>query len=202
MLRQLSLALKDVSARLKTRLAQGLVVDIYPTTYEMRIGILQSKAQAMNAAIPQDVIEFLAERITTNVRELEGALRRVVANAQLLGSPITLETTKLILRDMLNLYEKELSIDLIQKETAEYFQLQPQNLKSNSKERKIAQPRQIAMYLSKVLTTHSLPEIGAAFDRDHTTIMHAVRTIEERMKVDLKVYEDVEALRKSLQRYS
>lgn len=196
------LALKNMSERLKTRLAQGLVVDIYPTTYEMRIGILQSKAQAMNAAVPQDVIEFLAERITTNVRELEGALRRVVANAQLLGSPITLDTTKMILRDMLNLYEKELSIDLIQKETAEYFQIQPNNLKSNSKERKIAQPRQIAMYLAKVLTTHSLPEIGAAFDRDHTTIMHAVRTIEERMKMDLKVYEDVEALRKSLQRYS
>ena len=196
------LALKDIDARLKTRLAQGLVVDIFPTTYEMRIGILQSKAQAMNAAIPQDVIEFLAERITTNVRELEGALRRVVANAQLLGSPITLDTTKMILRDTLNLYEKELSIDLIQKETAEYFQIQPNNLKSNSKERRVAQPRQIAMYLSKVLTTHSLPEIGAAFDRDHTTIMHAVRTIEERMKADLKVYEDVEALRKSLQRYS
>lgn len=196
------LALKDIDARLKTRLAQGLVVDIFPTTYEMRIGILQSKAQAMNAAIPQDVIEFLAERITTNVRELEGALRRVVANAQLLGSPITLDTTKMILRDMLNLYEKELSIDLIQKETAEYFQIQPNNLKSNSKERRVAQPRQIAMYLSKILTTHSLPEIGAAFDRDHTTIIHAVRTIEERMKVDLKVYEDVEALRKSLQRYS
>ena len=154
------LELKGIEDRLKTRMAQGLVVDIYPTTYEMRIGILQTKAALLNVTVPQDVIEFLAEKITTNVRELEGALKRIVASTQLLGMPITLDNTKSLLRDLLHTYEKELSISDIQKTVADYYTVRLTDLKSTRKDRKIARPRQIAMYLSKTLTTKSLPEIG------------------------------------------
>lgn len=192
------LDLKGIEDRLKTRMAQGLVVDIYPTTYEMRIGILQSKAALLEANVPQDVIEFLADRITTNVRELEGALKRVVASTQLLGTAITLDNTKALLKDLLNTYEKELSIADIQKAVADYYTLKLVDLKSTRRDRKIARPRQIAMYLAKVLTTKSLPEIGAAFDRDHTTVIHAVRTIEEKINADTEVTEDITALKRSL----
>ena len=192
------LDLKGIEDRLKTRMAQGLVVDIHPTTYEMRIGILQSKAALLEADVPQDVIEFLAERITTNVRELEGALKRVVASTQLLGTAITLDNTKALLKDLLNTYEKELSIDDIQKAVADYYTLKLSDLKSTRRDRKIARPRQIAMYLSKVLTTKSLPEIGSAFDRDHTTIIHAVRTIEEKISSDADLTQDITALKRSL----
>ncbi len=192
------LELKGIEDRLKTRMAQGLVVDIYPTTYEMRIGILQTKAALLNVTVPQDVIEFLAEKITTNVRELEGALKRIVASTQLLGMPITLDNTKSLLRDLLHTYEKELSISDIQKTVADYYTVRLTDLKSTRKDRKIARPRQIAMYLSKTLTTKSLPEIGAAFGRDHTTIIHAVRTIEEKLLSDAQLAEDVKSLKRNL----
>ncbi len=192
------LDLKGIEDRLKTRMAQGLVVDIYPTTYEMRIGILQSKAALFNAKVPQDVIEFLAEKITTNVRELEGALKRVVASTQLLGTPISLDTTKELLRDLLNIYKKEFSISDIQKAVADYYNLKLLDLKSTRKDRRIARPRQIAMYLAKTLTTKSLPEIGSAFDRDHTTIIHAVRTIESKIMQDQDLSEDITRLKRSL----
>ena len=152
----------------------------------------------MEADVPQDVIEFLAERITTNVRELEGALKRVVASTQLLGTAITLDNTKALLKDLLNTYEKELSIADIQKAVADYYTLKLSDLKSTRRDRKIARPRQIAMYLAKVLTTKSLPEIGAAFDRDHTTIIHAVRTIEDKITSDAGLTEDITALKRSL----
>lgn len=192
------LELKGIEDRLKTRMAQGLVVDIFPTTYEMRIGILESKAALLNAPVPADVIAFLAERITSNVRELEGALKRVIANAQLLGTEITLDSTRQILRDILNVYEKEITVEDIQKAVADHFTLKMSDLKSTRRDRKIARPRQMAMYLAKILTTKSLPDIGSAFDRDHTTIIHAVRTIEELIKTDKNVAEDVCLLEKML----
>lgn len=192
------LDLKGLDDRLKTRMAQGLVADIYPTTYEMRLGILQSKATLLKAAVPNDVMELLASKITTNVRELEGALKRLVANAQFLGTPITLDNTRMILRDMLNTYEKELSVADIQKKVAEYYTIRLADLQSTRKDRTIARPRQIAMYLAKTLTTFSLPDIGKAFNRDHTTVMHAVKTIEEKIKTDATLSDDVRALSKGI----
>ncbi len=192
------LQLKGMEERLKTRIAQGLIVDIYPTTYEMRIGILQSKAEQWGVFVPADVIDFLAQKITTNVRELEGALKRLVANAQLLGTPITLNSTQTILRDVLNLYEKEITIDSIQKAVCDHFMVKSSDLKSTRRDRNIARPRQIAMYLSKELTSKSLPEIGLAFDRDHSTIIHAVKTIETLIKSDAEVSEAVLFLKRGL----
>ena len=192
------LELKGIEDRLKTRMAQGLVVDIFPTTYEMRIGILQSKAALMGASVPEDVIAFLAERITSNVRELEGALKRVIANADLLGAPINLETTRQVLRDILDIYEKEITIEDIQKAVADFYLLKLSDLKSTRRDRKIARPRQIAMWLSKSMTTKSLPDIGSAFERDHTTIIHAVRTIDELKQKDQQLAADLALLERNL----
>ena len=192
------LELKGIEERLKTRMAQGLVVDIFPTTYEMRIGILQSKAALLGTSVPEDVIAFLAERITSNVRELEGALKRVVANAELLGAPINLETTRQVLRDILDVYEKEITVEDIQKAVADFYLLKLADLKSTRRDRKIARPRQVAMWLSKNMTTKSLPDIGSAFDRDHTTIIHAVRTIDELKGKDQQLAADLALLERNL----
>ena len=192
------LQLKGIEDRLKTRMAQGLIVDIYPTTYEMRIGILQSKAEQAGAVIPKDVIEFLAEKITTNVRELEGALKRLIANAEFLKTPITLNTTQSILKDVLNTYEKEITVDAIQKQVCSHFLIKDSDLKSTRRDRNIARPRQIAMYLAKCLTNKSLPELGIAFGRDHSTIIHAIRTIEDLIKTDADVAESVDLLKRSI----
>lgn len=192
------LELKGIEERLKTRMAQGLVVDIFPTTYEMRIGILQSKAALLGTSVPEDVIAFLAERITSNVRELEGALKRVVANAELLGAPINLETTRQVLRDILDVYEKEITVEDIQKAVADFYLLKLADLKSTRRDRKIARPRQMAMWLSKNMTTKSLPDIGSAFDRDHTTIIHAVRTIDELKGKDQQLAADLALLERNL----
>lgn len=191
--------LKGIEDRLKTRMGYGLVVDIYPTTYELRLGILQSKAQMMGAEVPETVIDFLAHHISTNVRELEGALRRVVAHSQLIGLPITLESTQDILKDLLGACERKVTIEEIQKKVAEHYNLKVADLKSAKKERKIARPRQVAMYLSKVLTTKSLPEIGLKFDRDHTTVIHAIKTIEDLLKTDANLNEDINILKRTLE---
>lgn len=192
------LQLKGIEDRLRTRMAQGLIVDIYPTTYEMRIGILQAKAESWGAVVPNDVIAFLAEKITTNVRELEGSLKRVVAQAEFTHTPITLALTQNILKDVLNLYEKEITLDAIQKQVCAHFMIKDSDLKSNRRDRNIARPRQIAMYLAKHLTSRSLPEIGAAFGRDHSTIIHAIRTIEDLMKTDKDIAESVALLTRSI----
>ena len=192
------LDLKDLDDRLKTRMAQGLIADIFPTTYEMRIGILQNKAALWNVSLPMDVADFLARHITTNVRELEGALKRVIAKAQLLGAPITLDETKIILKEVLENYAQEISISEIQKAVCDYFTVRMADLKSTRRDRSIARPRQIAMYLVKTLTTKSLPDIGHAFGRDHTTIMHAIRTVADLIKKDATVCEDVNRLKKML----
>lgn len=192
------LELQGLEDRLKSRIAHGLVVDIHPTTYEMRLGILEVKAQQMGVQVPFDVIEFLSEKITTNVRELEGALRKVVAAAQLLGTPITLSTTQMILRDLMESYQKEVSISEIQKQTADYFNINLSDLKSVRRDRKIARPRQIAMYLAKTMTTKSLPDIGLGFGRDHTTVMHAVKTIEAQIKKDSELSDHIMRLKQRI----
>lgn len=190
------LELKGLEDRLKTRMAQGLIVDIYPTTYEMRIGILQSKAEQWGIDVPMDVVEFLAEHITGNVRELEGALKRLGADAQLLNTKITLASTQAILKDVLNLYQREISVSDIQKAVCDYFVVKLSDLKSSRRERSIARPRQIAMYLAKELTSKSLPEIGLDFGRDHTTILHAIRLIEDLIKTDATLAEHVMRLKR------
>ena len=190
--------LDGIENRLKTRLASGLVADIHPTTYELRLLILESKAQTLGVPVPQDVIEFLAEKMTTSVRELEGALHRVVANVQLIGGQVNLEKTRFILKDLLNVLERRVTVEEIQRKVAERYSIRVADVLSKRRERPIARPRQIAMYLAKILTTASLPEIGRKFDRDHTTVIHAVRTIEELMKKDSVFAEEVNSLRRGL----
>ena len=179
------LALQGLEERLRSRIAQGLVVDILPTTYEMRLGILEVKAQQMGVQVPFDVIEFLSEKITTNVRELEGALRKVVASAQLLGTPITLSTTQMILRDLMDSYQKEVTIAEIQKQTADYFNLNVSDLTSVRRDRKIARPRQVAMYLAKQHTKSPLTVIGSSIGgRNHATVLHSCKAVADMMDTD------------------
>jgi chromosomal replication initiator protein len=192
--------LEGIETRLRSRLGCGLVADIHPTDFDLRIGILQAKAKQLNCELPQKVAEFLAQKITSNIRELEGALRRIIAHTQLLpGKEITLENTQDVLKDMLRSYDRRTTIDEIQKKVAEHFNISVKEMQSSRRARTVARPRQIAMYLAKLLTLRSLPEIGRKFDRDHTTVMHAVRKVEELIKEDSSVAESVEVLRRSLE---
>ena len=192
--------LEGMQERLKSRLNCGLVADIHATTYELRLGILQSKADQLGVEVPQKVTEFLANRITSNVRELEGALNRVVAHAQLIGRAITLETTQEVLHDLLRANDRRITIDDIQKQVAAHFNIRVADMYSARRARAVARPRQVAMYLSKHLTSRSLPEIGRKFGgRDHTTVMHAVRKVEELRDTDAAFAEDLELLKRILQ---
>ncbi|HTV46326.1 MAG TPA: chromosomal replication initiator protein DnaA [Stellaceae bacterium] len=192
--------LAGLEERMRSRLGWGLVADLHPTTYELRLGILQSKAEQTNLQIPQKVMEFLAHKITSNVRELEGALNRIVANMQLVGREISLETAQEELHDLLRSHERRVTIDEIQRRVAEHFNVRLAEMMSERRARIVARPRQVAMYLAKHLTTRSLPEIGRKFGgRDHTTVIHAVRKIEELMATDPALAEDVELLRRMLQ---
>ncbi|MBV8090204.1 MAG: chromosomal replication initiator protein DnaA [Alphaproteobacteria bacterium] len=192
--------LEGLQERMRSRLGWGLVADLHPTTYELRLGILQSKAEQAGVRIPQKVMEFLAHKITSNVRELEGALNRIIADMQLIGREVTLETTQDLLRDLLRSCERRVTIDEIQKRVAEHFNIRLSEMTSPRRARAVARPRQVAMYLAKQLTTRSLPEIGRKFGgRDHTTVMHAVRKIEELKVSDRALAEDVELLRRMLQ---
>ncbi len=191
--------LKGIEDRLKTRLVQGLVVDIHPATYELRLAILEEKVARMGTKVPHEVLEFLAKHITSNVRELEGALKRIVAHADLIGATINLENTKKVLSDVLHACERVVSIPEIQSAVADYFHIKLAELKGNRRDRKIARPRQIAMYLSKVLTTLSLPDIALQFGRDHTTIMHAVKTIEKLQAADSEMAHDIQNITTILQ---
>jgi chromosomal replication initiator protein len=192
--------LEGLEERMRSRLGWGLVADLHPTTYELRLGILQSKAEQANVRIPRKVMEFLAHRITSNVRELEGALNRIVANMQLVGREITLETAQEELHDLLRLRERRVTIDEIQRRVAEHFNIRFAEMTSARRARAFARPRQVAMYLSKQLTSRSLPEIGRKFGgRDHTTVMHAVRRIDELKETDPHLAEDVELLRRMMQ---
>jgi chromosomal replication initiator protein len=192
--------LEGLEERMRSRLGWGLVADLHPTTYELRLGILQSKAEHSGMRISQKVMEFLAHKITSNVRELEGALNRIIADMQLIGREVTLETAQELLRDLLRSCERRVTIDEIQRRVAEHFNIRLSEMTSERRARAVARPRQIAMYLTKQLTTRSLPEIGRKFGgRDHTTVMHAVRKIEELTLSDRALAEDVELLRRMLQ---
>jgi chromosomal replication initiator protein len=193
--------LEGMEERMRSRLGWGLVADLHPTTYELRLGILQSKAEQTGLSIPAKVMEFLAHKITSNVRELEGALNRIAAHVQLVGRDITLESAQEVLHDLLRSNERRVTIDEIQRKVAEHFNIRLGEMTSDRRARAVARPRQVAMYLAKQLTTRSLPEIGRKFGgRDHTTVMHAVRKIEELKGTDLALAEDVELLRRMLQR--
>ncbi len=197
--------IEGLEERIKSRLQWGLVADIHPTTYELRLGILHAKAEAAMASHPGLVIEdkvlaFLAHRIVSNVRVLEGALTRLVAFSTLVGRPITLEVAHECLADLLKQHDRKVTIDEIMRKVAEHYCLRLGEMTSARRARAVARPRQVAMYLSKSLTTKSLPEIGRRFGgRDHTTVMHAVRKIEQLIEVDAQIAEDVELLRRMLE---
>jgi chromosomal replication initiator protein len=192
--------LSGIEERLRTRLGCGMVADIHATTYELRIGILQAKAALQGVSVPQKVMEFMAHKITTNVRDLEGALNRVVAHAQLVGRPITLESTQEVLHDLLRAHDRRVTIEEIQKRVAEHFSIRLTDMSSARRARAVARPRQIAMFLAKQLTSRSLPEIGRKFgNRDHTTVMHACARVAELMQKDPALAEDVELLRRMLE---
>ena len=192
--------LEGVEERMRSRLGWGLVADIHPTTYELRLGILQSKAEQLGAGIPEKVLEFLAHKIPSNVRELEGALNRIVAHATLVGRPVSLEATQEVLHDLLRANDRRVTIDEIQKRVAEHYNIRLADMHSARRARAVARPRQVAMYLAKQLTARSLPEIGRKFGgRDHTTVMHAVRKVEELKTVDSSFADDVELLRRMLE---
>ncbi|WP_417795350.1 chromosomal replication initiator protein DnaA [Terasakiella pusilla] len=191
--------IEGLEDRLKSRLNHGLVADLHATTYELRLGILLSKAEQLGVELPTKVTEFLAHKISSNVRELEGALNRVVAHSQLVGRPITLETSQEVLHDLLRANDRRVTIEEIQKRVAEHFNIRVADMHSARRARSVARPRQIAMYLSKQLTSRSLPEIGRKFGgRDHTTVMHAVKKVGELALHDQDFAEDVELLRRML----
>ena len=189
--------LDGVQERLKSRLGCGLVADIHPTTYELRLGILIEKAQKRGVEIPSRVLEFLSHRIVSNVREMEGALNRLVAHATLVGTSITVETAQVVLQDLLKSNNRKITIEEIQKKVAEHFNIRLTDMHSPRRSRSVARPRQIAMYLAKSITSRSLPEIGRKFGgRDHTTVMHAVKKIEELKQEDNNFNDDIELLKR------
>jgi chromosomal replication initiator protein len=192
--------LNGIEDRLRTRLGWGMVADLHATTYELRLSIVEAKAHASGVAVPPRVLELLAHKITSNVRELEGALNRLIAHANLFGRSVTLESVQEVLADMLRAHDKRISIEEIQKKVAEHYNIRLTDMASPRRARAVARPRQVAMYLAKQLTQRSLPEIGRRFgNRDHTTVMHAVSRIAELMAADVAFAEDVALLRKMLE---
>ena len=193
---------KEVSGleeRLKSRFGWGLTVAIEPPEMETSAAILIAKAAAENVELPEEVAFFMAQRIRSNVRELEGALRRVIANSSFTGRPIDLDFAREALRDLLAIQERLVTIENIQKTVAEYFKMRVADVLSQRRSRSVARPRQIAMSLAKELTRHSLPEIGDAFGgRDHTTVLHACRRIQELRASDTRVSEDYQNLLRTL----
>ncbi len=193
--------LEGIEERVRSRLGWGLVADIHTTSYELRLGILQSKVEHMSHVdIPTKVIEFLAHKITSNVRELEGALNRVVAHATLVGRPITMETVQEVLHDLLRANDRRITVEDIQKQVAQHYNIKVSDMHSARRSRSVARPRQVAMYLAKKFTTKSLPDIGRRFGgKDHTTVMHAVKKVEELISSDAEFCADVELLSRTLQ---
>ena len=187
--------LEGMEERLRSRLGWGMVADIHPADYELRLGILQSKAEQAQVEISDKVLEFMAHRIVSNVRELEGALNRILAHAMLIGREITIDSTADLLADLLRASNRQISVDVIQKRVAAHYGVRVSEMFSARRARNIARPRQIAMYLAKNHTSLSYPEIGRQFGgRDHTTVMHAVKTIENLMKSNAQLAEDVELI--------
>ena len=197
--------IKDLEERIKSRLSCGLIVDLHPTDYELRLSILQSKTEQFRQTYPglvlgNGVLEFLAHRITSNVRVLEGALQRLFAFASLMGREIDLDMTQECLADILRASDRKVSVEEIQRKVAEHYNIRLSDLVGPKRVRTLARPRQIAMYLAKQMTSRSLPEIGRRFGgRDHTTIMHGVRKIEELRGKDRSLSEDIDLLRRALE---
>ncbi|UWQ08030.1 chromosomal replication initiator protein DnaA [Aliiroseovarius crassostreae] len=197
--------IKDLEDRIKSRLQCGLVVDLHPTDYELRLGVLQTKVASYRQQYPglqiaDGVLEFLAHRISTNVRVLEGALMRLFAFASLVGREITLELAQDCLGDILRASDRKVTVEEIQRKVSEHYNIRLSDLIGPKRVRTIARPRQVAMYLAKHMTSRSLPEIGRRFGgRDHTTVMHGVKRIDELKAVDDQIAEDLELLRRALE---
>ena len=190
---------EGLQERLKSRFGWGLTVAVEPPELETCVAILVTKARASGVELPEEVAFFIAKRIRSNVRELEGALRRVIANSRFTGRAITLEFTKEALKDLLSLQAKLVTIENIQKTVSDYYKVRLADLLSKRRSRSVARPRQVAMALSKELTSHSLPEIGDAFGgRDHTTVLHACKRIKELRDVEQRVKEDYSNLLRTL----
>lgn len=191
--------LQGIDERLRSRMSWGLVADIHASTYDLRLGILKARCNHLEANVPESVLEFLSLKITTNIRELEGALNRIVAHAEVTKSDISLESTQEVLQDLLRSSDRRVTIDDIQRQVAEHFSIRLADMHSARRARNVARPRQVAMYLAKQLTPRSLPEIGRKFGgRDHTTVMHAVKKVEELIAEDPTFAQDVETLRRGL----
>ena len=196
-------SLEGIEEPLKSRLGSGLVADIHPTTYELRLKILQSKLNKLNAKIPLESLQFLAHKITSNIRDLEGALIRIIAYATLVGRKITLDMVKDVLKDILYLNKKLITIEEIQKKVSQYYNIKISEMYSSRRIKSIVLPRQVAMFLTKKLTTCSLPEIGQKFGgRDHTTVIHSIKKIKELCKINLKLEKDINFLIASLRMVS
>ncbi|MEM9250183.1 MAG: chromosomal replication initiator protein DnaA [Pseudomonadota bacterium] len=197
--------IKKLENRIASRLQSGLVVDLHPTDYELRLGILQQKRDQYRESYPglvikDAVLEFLAHRITTNVRVLEGALTKLFAFGSLVGKEVTLELTQECLSDVLRASDRKVSIEEIQRTVAEHYNMRLSDMVGPKRHRTVARPRQMAMYLAKKMTSRSLPEIGRRFGgRDHTTVMHAVKRVEELKERDTQIAEDLELLRRMLE---
>ena len=197
--------IEGLEERIRSRLQWGLVVDLHPTDYELRLGILQSKAETQLKTMPDvqmdaGVLEFLAHRISSNVRVLEGALTRLFAFASLVGREINLDMTQECLADILRASERKVTVEEIMRQVADHYHLRMSDLLSPRRARSVARPRQVAMFLSKMLTSKSLPDIGRRFGgRDHTTVIHAVKRVEELKMTDSQIAEDVELLRRMLE---
>ena len=193
--------LDGIESRILSRLSWGLVADVNPADFELRLNILTRKLEAMpQADVPQDVVIFLARRISANVRELEGALNRVVAYAALSGKPVDIDFTQATLADILRANQRRVTIDEIQRKVSDHYRIRQAEMGSARRAREVARPRQVAMYLAKQLTPRSLPEIGRRFGgRDHTTVIHAVKQIERLRAIDAELDADVRLLIRQLE---
>ena len=191
--------IQGLEERLESRFVWGMTAAVEPPELETRVAILLKKAEREAVFIPSDAAFFIAERVRSNVRELEGALRRVIANARFAGRPISIDQVKSALRDLIAIQARQVGIDNIQKTVADYYKLRMSDLLSKKRNRSLARPRQVAMALSKELTNHSLPEIGDAFGgRDHTTVLHACRKVEELREMNPEIKDDYRNLRRIL----
>tara|TARA_Y100000588_G_C13982850_1_gene808027 strand:+ start:121 stop:870 length:750 start_codon:yes stop_codon:yes gene_type:complete len=193
--------LEGMEERMRSRLGCGLVAEVHATSYELRLGILQAKAEGCGGSkVPDKVLEFLAHKITSNVRELEGALNRLVAHSTLVGRPLTLDSAQEVLHDLLRVHNRRVTIEEIQRRVADYYNIRVAEMSSARRAQMVARPRQVAMFLTKQLTSRSLPEIGRKFgNRDHTTVMHAIKKVDQLCKSDSSFAEDVELLRRMLE---
>ena len=192
--------LDGIEERLRSRLSFGVVGEIHKASYEMRLSILLAKAEERkDIKIDSKVIEFLARKISSNVRELEGAFRRLIAHIELVHRPITIDTARQLLHDLLRINERRVTVEEIQKKVAEYFNIKFNDMVSVRRSRVVARPRQVAMYLSKTYTPKSLPEIGRLFGgRDHTTVMHAIKKVEELCQSDISFAEHIKTLKRAI----